>query len=244
MKKKLIGILVLTLLIATVIPVKGFNIVEPSIPKLTKGHNIIDVGEIRIYNDSLYGYQTLVTCNQLPQINCNRSEEICFKCTYFLDATYCTCAKAEIFIFEEDEQEPVDYAKKEIFLGQNISNNISVITTYNPSIGDSSTYCRIKLKGSFEKDGIVHEDECESFTELSKSSIKYCNKYLYFGIMEHVDPDKYNFDFEISLYAIIIGKGEIIKLNIGEIIRLHNPMLGIAINKFHIGVISDWTIIG
>jgi hypothetical protein len=67
------------------------------------------------------------------------------------------------------------------------------------------------------------------------------NKYFYFGMMEHIDPEEYNFDFEVSLFAIIIGKGEVIKLNKGDTIRLHSPMFGIVINKFHIGIISDWS---
>ncbi len=70
------------------------------------------------------------------------------------------------------------------------------------------------------------------------------NKYFYFGMMESIDPEEYNFDFEISLFAIIIGNGEVIKLNEGEILRLHSPMFGIVINKFHIGIISDWSLIG
>ena len=69
------------------------------------------------------------------------------------------------------------------------------------------------------------------------------NKYFYFGMMEHIDPEEYNFDFEVSLFAIIIGKGEVIKLNKGDMIRLHSPMFGIVINKFHFGIISDWSLI-
>ena len=67
------------------------------------------------------------------------------------------------------------------------------------------------------------------------------NRYFYFGLMEPIDPEEYNFDFEISSFAIIIGKGEVIKLNEGDMIRLHSPMFGIVINKLHIGIISDWS---
>ena len=69
------------------------------------------------------------------------------------------------------------------------------------------------------------------------------NRYFYFGIMEHINPEEYNFDFEIGSFAILIGKGEIIRFNEGDMIRLHSPMFGIVINKFHIGIISDWSLI-
>jgi hypothetical protein len=62
--------------------------------------------------------------------------------------------------------------------------------------------------------------------------------------MEPIDPEEYNFDFEIISFAIIIGNGEINRLKPGEMIRLHGPMFGIIINNFHIGIISDWSIIG
>jgi hypothetical protein len=67
------------------------------------------------------------------------------------------------------------------------------------------------------------------------------NRYFYFGILELIDPEEYNFDFVIGSFAILIGKGEIIRLNEGDMIRLHSPMFGIVINKFHIGIISDWS---
>jgi len=181
MKKKIIGFLVVTILIGTVIPVTGFNNELKSGNKelYSKGDDsIVDVGEIRIYNDSEYGYRALVNCYSLPQIKCTRGEEVTFKCRYYLDAEDCTWAKAEIWLFEEDDQEAKDYANKEILLGQNLSGNISVIITYNPTIADTSTYCNIILKGSFEKDGSVNEDECQSGTELSKSSIKFRDIYF------------------------------------------------------------------
>ena len=70
------------------------------------------------------------------------------------------------------------------------------------------------------------------------------DKYFYIAKMERIDPEEYNFDFEILSFAIIIGNGEINRLNTGEMIRLHGPMFGIVINNLHIGIISDWSIIG
>ena len=70
------------------------------------------------------------------------------------------------------------------------------------------------------------------------------SKYFYFGTMELVDPEVFNFDFVIKSFAVIIGNGETINLKEGEMLRLHSPMFGIVINNFHIGIISDWSLIG
>ena len=70
------------------------------------------------------------------------------------------------------------------------------------------------------------------------------NKYFYFGMMELIDPEVYNFDFLVISFATIIGNGEKINLKEGEMLRLHGPMFGININNFHIGIISDWSLIG
>ena len=70
------------------------------------------------------------------------------------------------------------------------------------------------------------------------------SKYFYFGTMELVDPEVFNFDFVINSFAVIIGNGETINLKEGEMLRLHSPMFGIVINNFHIGIISDWSLIG
>ena len=69
-------------------------------------------------------------------------------------------------------------------------------------------------------------------------------KYFYFGIMQLIDPEVYNFDFVVISFATIIGNGETINLKEGEMLRLHDPMFGIIINNFHIGIISDWSLIG
>ena len=70
------------------------------------------------------------------------------------------------------------------------------------------------------------------------------SKYFYFGMMELIDPEVENFDFVVTSFARIIGNGETIKFKEGEMIRLHGPMFGIVINNFHIGIISDWSLIG
>ena len=70
------------------------------------------------------------------------------------------------------------------------------------------------------------------------------SKYFYFGIMQLIDPEVYNFDFVVISFATIIGNGETINLKEGEMLRLHGPMFGIIINNFHIGIISDWSLIG
>jgi len=70
------------------------------------------------------------------------------------------------------------------------------------------------------------------------------NIYFYIAKMERVDPEVYNFDFVILSFAFIIGNGEINRLNEGEMIRLEAPIFGIIFNNFHIGIASDWSIIG
>ncbi|UCB58243.1 MAG: hypothetical protein JSV67_06480 [Thermoplasmatales archaeon] len=83
----------------------------------------------------------------------------------------------------------------------------------------------------------------ENSTDSNEESLSF-SKYFYIANMEPIDPEEYNFDFEIISFAIIIGNGEINRLKPGEMIRLHGPMFGIIINNFHIGIISDWSIIG
>jgi hypothetical protein len=82
----------------------------------------------------------------------------------------------------------------------------------------------------------------ESFSETNEELL--FSKYFYIAKMELIDPEENNLDFEIISFAIIIGNGEINKYEAGEMIRLHGPLFGITINNFHIGILSDWSIIG
>ena len=70
------------------------------------------------------------------------------------------------------------------------------------------------------------------------------SKYFYFGKMERIDPKVYNFDFVVISFATIIGNEETVNLKEGEMLRLNRPIFGIVVNNFHIGITSDWSLIG
>ena len=68
-------------------------------------------------------------------------------------------------------------------------------------------------------------------------------KFFVFGIMQRIESSEH-FDFEITLFTLVLGGGSSQKLNEGEMIRLYGPMIGIATNNMFIGVVSDWSVIG
>lgn len=69
------------------------------------------------------------------------------------------------------------------------------------------------------------------------------HKFLVFGVMQRIESSEH-FDFEITLFTLILGGGSSQRLNKGEMIRLHGPMIGIATNNIFIGIVTDWSIIG
>ena len=83
----------------------------------------------------------------------------------------------------------------------------------------------------------------ENSTDTNEELLSF-SKFFYIAKMEQIDPEENNFDFEIISFAIIIGNGEINRLKPGEMIRLYGPIFGIVFNNFHIGITSDWSIIG
>jgi hypothetical protein len=98
--------------------------------------------------------------------------------------------------------------------------------------------CMLLAISGFTSANINLENSTETNEELLFS------KYFYIAKMELIYPEENNFDFEVISFAIIIGNGEINRLEPGEMIRLYGPMFGIVFNNFHIGIISDWSIIG
>jgi hypothetical protein len=68
--------------------------------------------------------------------------------------------------------------------------------------------------------------------------------YFIFGFMKLIDPEDSITDFEIVSFIFLIGKGEFIRLNEGEMIEIHEPIFGIIFNNLFVGYIGDYSMIG
>ena len=86
---------------------------------------------------------------------------------------------------------------------------------------------------------VAGDDNQEAIIETMPLSISFV-----FGIMEKISPVTSTVDYEVTLFAFIIGGGEIQQFNAGEMIRLYAPMLIYELGKIVIGTCSDWSIIG
>lgn len=68
--------------------------------------------------------------------------------------------------------------------------------------------------------------------------------YFIFGFMKHIDPEESLSEYEVVSFVILRGNGETIRLNDGEMIKLHGSIIAISFNNFFMGVIGDYSIIG
>ncbi len=68
--------------------------------------------------------------------------------------------------------------------------------------------------------------------------------YFIFGFMKLMDSEESITDFEIVSFIFLIGNGEFIRLNEGEMIEIHEPIFGIIFNNLFMGYIGDYSMIG
>ena len=68
--------------------------------------------------------------------------------------------------------------------------------------------------------------------------------YFIFGFMTLIDPEESTSEFEIVSFTMIIGNGENIRLNQGEMIKIYVPIFALIFNNLFIGYIGDYSIIG
>ena len=68
--------------------------------------------------------------------------------------------------------------------------------------------------------------------------------YFIFGFMKHIDPEESLSEFEIVSFVMLIGNGEITRLNEGEMIKIHGPIFAMVFNNLFVGIIGDYSMIG
>ena len=68
--------------------------------------------------------------------------------------------------------------------------------------------------------------------------------YFIFGFMKLIDPKESRNEFEIVSFVILFEKGDTIRLNQGEMIKINPPIFGIIFNNLFVGYIGDYSIIG
>lgn len=77
----------------------------------------------------------------------------------------------------------------------------------------------------------------------SMNTLQY-GGYFIFGFMQLINPEESNSEFEVVSFVLLIGNGETIRLNQGEMIQIQGSRFCISMNNFFIGVIGDYSIIG
>jgi len=68
--------------------------------------------------------------------------------------------------------------------------------------------------------------------------------YFIFGFMKLIDPDESISEFEVVSFVMLIGNGEKIRLDEGEMVKIYEPIIGVIYNNLFIGLIGDYSIIG
>ena len=82
--------------------------------------------------------------------------------------------------------------------------------------------------------------------DISKDLIEHSQfgGFFIFGFMKLIDPEESISEFEVVSFILLIGNGEKIRLNEGEMIKIHGPIFGVIYNNLFIGIIGDYSIIG
>ena len=68
--------------------------------------------------------------------------------------------------------------------------------------------------------------------------------YFIFGFMKLINPEESITDFEIVSFVYLVGNGNSIQLNQGEMIEIHEPIFAIVFNNLFAGYIGDYSMIG
>jgi hypothetical protein len=68
--------------------------------------------------------------------------------------------------------------------------------------------------------------------------------YFIFGLMHLMNPEESITDFEIVSFVYLVGNGNIVRLNEGELIEIHEPIFAIVFNNLFVGYIGDYSMIG